>query len=117
MNSFFCSTQRQFKFSGRINEDVNTYTSLQARGALFMTIQDVTLQQKPTQSSAGGMTELYQDGGTYIKSFYSVMYHPSATRAGFDPAVSRIHHRLRWRYTAPVILPESFKKAERDARP
>lgn len=111
MNSFFCSTLRPFRFVGRINEDVNTYTSAQARGGLFLTVQDVALQQKQTQSSAGGMTALYIDSGTYIKSFYSVMYHPSATRVGFDPAVSRIHHRLRWRYTAPVILPEHYRKA------
>jgi hypothetical protein len=111
MNSFFCSTLRPFQFVGRINEDVNTYTSAQARGGLFMTIQDVCLEQKRTQGNAGGMTELYLDSGTYIKSFYSVMYHPSATLVGFDPAVSRIHHRVRWRYTAPVILPERYRKA------
>lgn len=32
MNSFFCSVERPFKFSGRINEDVNTYTAEQSRG-------------------------------------------------------------------------------------
>lgn len=111
MNSFFCSTLRPFRFVGRINEDVNTYTSAQARGGLFLTVQDVALQQKQTQANAGGMTDLYLDSGTYIKSFYSVMYHPSATRVGVDPAVSRIHHRLRWRYTAPVILSENYRRA------
>ena len=35
MNSFFCSTERPFEFTGRINEDVNAYTSLGALGNLF----------------------------------------------------------------------------------
>jgi hypothetical protein len=30
MNTFICSTDRQFKFLGRINEDVNTYTYYQS---------------------------------------------------------------------------------------
>jgi hypothetical protein len=111
MNSFICSTLRPFEFVGRINEDVNTYTSRAARGDLFLTVQDVALQQKQTQKNAGGMTELYRDSGTYVKSFYSVMYHPSATRVGIDPAVGRIHHRLNWRRTAPCILSETFRKA------
>lgn len=35
MNTFLCSTERPFKFVGRINEDVNTYTSYQSRGNVF----------------------------------------------------------------------------------
>ena len=110
MNSFFCSTERPFKFVGRINEDVNTYTSLAARGALFLTIPEIGLQQRLTQTNKGGMTHLYEDSGTYVKSFYSVMYHPSTTRVGFDITCRRIHHRVRWRYTAACILDESHRK-------
>ncbi len=43
MNSFICSTERPFAFIGRINEDVNTYTTLGRRGELFMTIGAVQL--------------------------------------------------------------------------
>lgn len=32
MNTFLCSTERPFQFVGRINEDVNTYTSMALRG-------------------------------------------------------------------------------------
>ncbi len=31
-----------------------------------------------TQQTTGGMTEAYQENGTYVKSFYSVMHMPSA---------------------------------------
>ena len=35
MNSFICSVDRPFKFVGRINEDVNTYTRLVAGDVYF----------------------------------------------------------------------------------
>lgn len=69
MNSFICSVDRPFSFMGRINEDVNTYTNLGRCGELFMTIGAVQLGQKQTQKNSGGMTELYLDSGTYVKSF------------------------------------------------
>jgi hypothetical protein len=111
MNSFICSPQRPFKFQGRINEDVNTYTNLASRGGLFLTIMSISLQQKQTQSNAGGMTELYLDSGTYVKSFYSVMYQPSSVSVSILNTIHpRIHHRVSWRNTVPVILAEEHKR-------
>ena len=43
MNSFFCSTDRPFKFAGRINEDVNAYTELGNKGDLFITVPRIRL--------------------------------------------------------------------------
>ena len=112
MNSFICSTDRPFKFFGRVNEDVNTYTNLGSRGGLFMTIVKVALQQKQTQTNAGGMTEMYRDSGTYVKTFYSVMYQPSSVKVYFLPGSTydRIHHKVTWKNTVPVILSEEYKK-------
>lgn len=116
MNSFFCDTQKKFKFVGRINEDVNTYTCEQRRGIYMLTIFGVSLNQKSTQSSDGGMTELYIDSGTYIKSFYTVMYAPSCVKisyiAGYKNSIShpRIHHQVDWKLTAPYIINECYKK-------
>lgn len=112
MNSFICSTDRPFKFFGRVNEDVNTYTNLGSRGGLFMTIVKVALQQKQTQTNAGGMTEMYRDSGTYVKTFYSVMYQPSSVKVYFLPGSTydRIHHKVTWKHTVPVILSEEHKK-------
>jgi hypothetical protein len=67
MNSFFCSTERPFKFTGRINEDVNAYTRLGAVGDLFLTIPNVSLKQTDTQANDGGLTEIYLSQGTYVK--------------------------------------------------
>lgn len=101
MNSFICSVDRPFSFMGRINEDVNTYTNLGRCGELFMTIGAVQLGQKQTQKNSGGMTELYLDSGTYVKSFYSVMYAPSCVKISLMGAShKRIHHQVTWNNAA-----------------
>lgn len=112
MNSFFCAIDRPFQFFGRVNEDVNTYVGAGNRGALFFTEFQVTLQQVNTQSSAGGMTEMYLDSGTYIKSFYTVMYAPSCTKIERLPSAShfRLHHAINWEAAVPCILSERYRK-------
>lgn len=111
MNSFFCRTDRPFQFLGRVNEDVNTYTLLGSQGQLMMTITDLMLNQMQTQSNAGGMTDLYLDGGTYLKSFYTVLYMPSAvTVQPMGTAHKRLHHKVDWKYCVPLILDERYKK-------
>jgi hypothetical protein len=111
MNSFLCSTKRPFKFVGRVNEDVNTYTRLASTGLLLFTINQISLQQKQTQTNQGGMTEMYLDSGTYVKSFYTVMYHPSSVKIKMmQSKFKRLHHSVRWDHTVPLILDESFKK-------
>lgn len=111
MNSFFCSTKRPFQFIGSINEDVNTYTHLGSKGYKFLTIPFIGLEQKQTQSNAGGMTETYLEQGTYVKSFTSVLMQPSSVicaKMGFKSR--RIHHRISWINTTPLIIRESLKK-------
>lgn len=112
MNSFFCSTDRKFKFFSRLNEDVNTYITLGSRGSLFFTTNQVSVSQIQTQQNAGGMTDAYLASGTYVKSFYSVMYQPSSARVHKlqDRGNSRIHHSIKWRNTVPLILREALKK-------
>ena len=111
MNSFICSTDRPFQFVGRINEDVNNYTHKGSLGYLFFTIATVRLEQKQTQSNEGGMTDIYLDNGTYIKSFYSIIFQPSAvTISLMGNKNNRLHHRVNWNATTPVILDEKYKK-------
>lgn len=116
MNTFICSTDRPFEFSGRINEDVNTYTCLASRGNLFMTIPLVGINQLQTQGNSGGMTELYLDSGTYVKSFYTVMYSPSSVKIRMMGAKDRrLHHSISWANAVPVILAEIYKKGVKNA--
>ncbi len=112
MNSFLCSTKRKFKFNGRINEDVNTYTHEGSKGNLFLTFPLIMLNQKVTQTNDGGMTDIYKANGTYVKSFYSVMFQPSSVKISLinGSKASRIHHRIKWKNTVPHILNEKYKK-------
>jgi hypothetical protein len=111
MNTFICDTERPFPFVGRINEDVNTYALGGRRGDLFLTITSVQVNQNQTQSVSGGMTELYLDAGTYVKSFYSVMMDPSCVKVGeIGSAHRRLHHKIDWPSTAVLIIHERHRK-------
>lgn len=111
MNSFFCSLDKPFTFIGRINEDVNSYVYLGSKGKLFFQINNFALQQLTTQSNSGGMTETYLDGGTYVKSFYTVIFSPSCTKIWLMGAVNpRLHHKISWNNAVPKILSEDLKK-------
>lgn len=111
MNTFFCSIDRPFKFLGRINEDVNTYTKQGNKGDIFFSIPLISISQKQTQSNKGGMTDVYLDGGTYLKSFYSIIFMPSSVVISLmGTSTKRLHHKINWNKTAPKILHEKYKK-------
>lgn len=116
MNSFFCDVQRPFKFHGRINEDVITYSYLQSQGNLFFTILQVSLSQLQSQSNKSGMSDIYKEGGTYVKSFYAVMFCPSAVKVywfedGHGQVGGRLHHFVRYENCCPMVVSERFKKS------
>jgi hypothetical protein len=105
MNSFVCLTDRPFQFLGRVNEDVNTYTHQGSRGTIFLSLMWLSLQQVQTQAGSGGMTDIYLNSGTYVKSFYSVLYQPSSVSVSVMMSrYPRLHHRVDWRHTVPKIL-------------
>lgn len=111
MNSFFCSTKRPFNFLGIMNEDVSAYTSLGSRGALFLTIPNVSIKQPTTQSQSGGVTETYKLMGTYCKSFLSVMMMPSSVRVAMMQSKNpRLHHSINWAATVPKIIDASHRR-------
>lgn len=111
MNSFFCDTTKRFDFIGRINEDVNTYVLLGSRGKLLFTIADMSLNQLTTQHWSGGMSELYLDSGTYVKSFYSVIANPSSIKIyEMGDTHKRIHHNINWEHAVPKIVSSRFRK-------
>ena len=71
----------------------------------------VSLKQKNTQTTKGGMTDEYLDNGTYIKSFYSVMTSPSFVKIyGMETNNTRIHHRVDWNNAVPKIISSKYKK-------
>jgi len=111
MNSFLCSTERPFMFVGQVNEDVNTYTTLGSRGAVFFTFTNLQLDQKDTQSQNSGMTDFYLNYGTYVKSFTTVMMMPSSVKVSMMGSENpRLHHKITWNNTVPKIISEDLRK-------
>lgn len=107
MNSFVFKTDSDLRFKGRINEDVNMYTLEGSRGRKIFTITMLQLVQKITQSNAGGMTDIYKANGTYVKSFYSIIHHPSSVKISMmGNKDMRIHHGIDWNSTVPKIIKE-----------
>lgn len=111
MNSFFCRVDKPFYFIGKINEDTNTYVLEGSRGKVFFTIADICLNQEQTQANYGGLTDIYLELGTYVKSFYTVMTSPSCAKvAEVGVSHKRIHHWVNWNVAVPMIISDKFKK-------
>lgn len=111
MNSFICCVDRPFVFNGTLNEDVNTYTTLTSRGCVFLTLTDIMVNQEATQQSKGvGMSDIYEQCGTYTKSFYTILCNPQTVKISILEAKhTRMHHNIDWERTAPKILSSKFR--------
>lgn len=112
MNSFFFRTDKPVQFVGKVNEDVNTYALFGSRGDLFFTVMALQLNQVQTQSQSGGLTGIYLDQGTYVKSFYTVMVMPSCTTIrSMGRTDRRFHHSIKWDNATPKIISSKYRKA------
>lgn len=112
MNSWLFRTDRPLQFVGRLNDDVNTYLTYGARGELMFTPAIVCVNPAMTQVNKGGMTELYLDTGTYMKSMYSVVVAPSCvTVRSMGPANPRLHHHIEWNNCVPKIISDKHRNA------
>lgn len=108
MNLYFFDVERPVEFMGTINEDLTASVAEGMVGRVVLTTPLVTIEQKATQSNAGGLTEIYLDLGTYVKSFYSVMYAPSAVKvSSMGGSSKRLHHLVSWKHAAARIIRES----------
>jgi len=113
MNLFFFDVENPVEFMGTINEDLTASVAHSITGDVVLTSPLVTLSQKATQSNAGGLTEVYLDLGTYVKSFYSVMYAPSAVKiALMGNKDKRLHHSVSWKHCAPKIIRDQKRGEE-----
>jgi len=115
MNSWFCDAEKPIRFFGHMNEDVSAYVTYGHRGQLFFTATQIQLDQKQTQTTEGGMSDLYLSSGTYQKSFYTVMAAPSCVQIGTlgdtRSGEYRIHHKINWHRAVPKIIDEKYRKA------
>ncbi len=112
MNSFFCDLERPFFFYGSMNEDATYYAHASRMGIFVITLYGWMLNQASTQTKSGGLTDAYLESGTYVKSFYTVMYSPSNTKIGkiSSGVGERIHHSINGRAAYPEIIDEKYSK-------
>lgn len=111
MNTFFYKTEDPVEFIGRINEDVNMYVNGGTKGKLYFTFNGYSIVQKETQSNEGGLTDLYLEQGTYVKSFYTVMISPSSVKIRLMGNINmRLHHSIKWNNTVPKIIRANHRK-------
>jgi len=115
MNTFFFKVPDDpaddVHFIGRMNDDVNAYTTDGRVGGLWFQVPFVNLNQMLTQKAKGGNTDAYLKFGTYTKSFYSVMLRPDCTKiATMGETHKRVHHNINWELAVPKIINERYKK-------
>lgn len=111
MNFWILSTNRKYKYISRMNDDTSTYVYLGNKGLLFLTFPFIAIQQKETQQNEGGLSEMYHAFGTYVKSFYTVMYQPSSVKVGMmGDTHRRLHHSIDWETTVPCIISEQWRR-------
>lgn len=107
MNLYFFSADKPIEFKGTINEDLTSSVTEGQRGKIILTSLMNSLVQKETQSNAGGLTEIYLELGTYVKSFYSVMAAPSCVKVALmGDKQMRLHHVVTWKNAVPKIIRE-----------
>ena len=111
MNWYFFDVDKPIEFKGTINEDLTSSVTHGVTGGVIITNYMNSIIQKETQSNAGGLTEIYLELGTYVKSFYSVIAAPSCIKvAAMGGSSLRIHHEVRWKNAVPKILRKSVMK-------
>lgn len=111
MNSWICDVDKPLRFTGHLNDDCTCYTLGGRMGKLFMQINMLSLKQAPTQSVGGGMTDIYKQSGTYLKTMYTIMQAPSCTKMKILGLVyPRIHHHINYKHCTSKIIREEWKK-------
>jgi hypothetical protein len=114
MNSMIMRTDAPVSFVGKVNEDATMATLESMRGRLVLTLMGVCLMQGQTQQNPGGLTNIYKDQGTYIKSMYSVINAPSAVKVkNMVVGEKRLHHIIDYNACAPKIIRETHRKSKR----
>lgn len=113
MNSWLLKTSNPINFVGKMNEDYTASVYYGSLGKLFLTVGIISVQQKQTQSLTGGMSDIYKDNGTYVKTFYSIMIMPSCVKVSMMGISNRrIHHATNWNNAVPKIISEDIRKVD-----
>lgn len=95
-------------FRGVFYEDIIVALDAGTAGRVAMSTMLVSIQSPAMASNGGGMQDLYQESGTYVRCFYSVMAYPGV--ASIEAKDGEFKLRLRHSAFAPMIINERWRK-------
>jgi hypothetical protein len=105
MNVYFFNLKKPLFFKGTMNEDLTSSVTNGMVGKIILTSFMNSICQKETQSNPGGLTDIYLQYGTYVKSFYSVIAAPSCIKVSpMGDSSLRLHHAVTWKNAVPKII-------------
>lgn len=93
---------------GRMNDDLINAIETYRNGGFEMLFKYANLTMEPSQSEAGGLTDLYKAEGTVRKTAYPVLLAPSATK--LVVRFGRYHHRVDWDKLSPKMLHSKWQR-------
>lgn len=103
------STEDLFiKWRGRMNDDLINALEVYHKGKPEMSFKFVSVHPEPTQSSEGGLTDIYKQTGTVRKTAYAVLIEPNNVKLRIK--FGRYHHHVNWNYICPKIISDKYTK-------
>ena len=110
MNFYFFRVDQKLNFMGTLNEDYISSLFHGIQGKIIFTTYLTAINQLQTQKNLGGLTDIYLEMGTYVKSFYSILAFPSCVKiSAMGWRDYRFHHKtMKWHFAVPMIISEKY---------
>jgi hypothetical protein len=95
---------------GRMNDDtINCIDVHNSMRPIELVFNCLSVNPQPTQSHAGGLTDIYKQEGTIRKTAYALMLSPMAVVP--DKEFGRVHNRMRSSLIQPKLInPDDVKQ-------
>ena len=90
------------KWRGRMNDDLLNSIWAKNHGRLVFSLKNPLGAMAQTQKESGGLTDIYKEQGTVVKTAYGVLGHPKAVKLIIWRG--RYHHRVDWQLISPKIV-------------
>lgn len=92
----------------RLNDDLINAVNVWRTGRIELSVKCLAMNMPPTQSEAGGLTDIYLDEGTVRKTAYAVMAAPGQVK--LVDRFGRYHHSADWNRIVPKIVSDEYQK-------
>jgi hypothetical protein len=90
------------EWEGRLNDDLINAIKVYKFGQSEFSFKFLNTKPFETQKVKGGLTDIYKDYGTVLKTMYAILYEPKVTKLVIK--FGRYHHETDWKLITPKIL-------------